>query len=1222
MASPIHSCGFMVLHSNQLEGLRELAVEFIHNNPLPVLAPEVLLVQSNGMKHWLEMALAKDLGICAATQVELPSRKLWQIYRAVLGPNMVPAHMPLDKSPLVWRIMRRLPDLLDKPNFAPLKNYLGDHATNDRRAYQLAAQLADVLDGYQNYRSDWLNDWASGKDQLRISSGIHSDSTSALPLPSTQSWQPELWRDLLDDLSQDTKLARSVGSVTEEQAILINGGHSHTTAYSSRSEVHEAFLQAIDKLEPTQRPPGVPQRLMVFGVTSLPMQTVEALHALGRICQVLMLVQNPCQHFWGHIVESKVPLAKLARQRQSHKDGLPVPQANGSLSEADQYTLHTETNPLLAAWGKHGRDYLHLLDTFDDAERYASQFTRIDVFVDPVETAIGAQRSASQLEHLQSALLNLEPIPAQPTEVVMQDHSIAMVQTHSAQREVEVLHDRILAWLDAEAETDEAKRLKPSDIMVMVPDMENFAPHIYAVFGRFASQDPRHVPYSVADTTPRTEPIVQALDMLLQLPQLRITRVEWQSLFEVDAVRARFGLEETDVAQLDTWLEGAGVRWGLDTQHRKTWGITPELVGANQNSWLFGLERLLLGYATGVTDDVVNPWQETLPQSGIGGLDARMVDGLLQWLRHVQIALSTLRQEHTPSQWVNVLRQITDMFFKPSNDNDERLIERVMAPLETWLTECKLARLDTSLPLVVVREHWMAQLQQATMQRRFFGGGVQFATLMPMRSIPFKVVCLLGMNDGDYPRSQTPRDFDLMSEAAQLDTVQSLWRAGDRSRREDDRYLFLEALLSAREKLYISWQGRRSTDHEVKPPSVLVAQLIDYLNAVWKRGDALAFDKENQLQPLQAFSPKYFTKDSGVSTYAKDWQSALLSKEKNKASLASSNANKSDLLQALTLQNLQRLLKQPVDVFVRDRLRLQLDVPDEASAQEEPFALNHLEKYLLTQTITKASDPEHALQRLRLSGELAIAGFGQAQESLLLKQREELLARFNSIVKDWPDTLATKTKNWAFDSHLLSAEWANGQHIWRTKPEATEWLQIEMRAGSVLEGKEKNQHPRAETLTTLWLHHLVACASGTPTTSIQIGLNGVVQFDALPQDEGTQYLYDLMTLYAQAWQQPLSLSRKSACKYISALSFANSTKTESPDQLHITAISEARKVFEDSHHRPGEFSESTSLQRVFSGFGDIEADLPMWAQRFYGAMIQRARLVAMDTTVVVEESAL
>lgn len=1214
--------GFMVLHSNQLEGLRELAVDFIRNNPLPVLAPEVLLVQSNGMKHWLEMALAKDLGICAATQVELPSRKLWQIYRAVLGPHMVPSQMPVDKSPLVWRIMRRLPDLLDKPNFAPLKNYLGDHATNDRRAYQLAAQLADVLDGYQNYRSDWLKDWASGKDQLRSGSGIHSDSISAESLPATQSWQPELWRDLLDDLSQDTNFASSADPTTGEQVIISNAVHSHTTAFRSRSEVHEAFLQAIGTLEPYQRPAGVPQRLMVFGVTSLPMQTVEALFALGRVSQVLMLVQNPCQHFWGHIVESKVPLAKLARQRQAHKDGLPVPQANGSLSEADQYTLHTDTNPFLAAWGKHGRDYLHLLDTFDDVDRYASQFTRVDVFVDPVDTAKEAQRAPSQLEHLQSALLNLEPIPKEPLEVSPHDHSIAIVQTHSAQREVEVLHDRILAWLDEEAEFDEAKRLKPSDIMVMVPDMETFAPHIHAVFGRFANQDPRHLPYSVADTTPRTEPIVQALDMLLQLPQLRITRVEWQSLFEVDAVRARFGVDAADIAQLDTWLEDAGVRWGLDTQHRKTWGIAPELVGANQNSWLFGLERLLLGYATGVTSEIANPWRNTLPEAGVGGLDTRMVEGLLQWLRHIQIALSKLRQEHTPSEWVNVLRQLMDMFFKPSNDNDERLIERVMAPLETWLTECQLARLDTPLPLVVVREHWMAQLQQPTMQRRFFGGGVQFATLMPMRSIPFKVVCLLGMNDGDYPRSQTPRDFDLMSEVAQLDTPQSLWRAGDRSRREDDRYLFLEALLSAREKLYISWQGRRSTDHEVKPPSVLVAQLIDYLNAVWKRGETLAFDKENQLQPLQAFSPKYFTQKSEFATYAKDWQSALAFGDKTGSDDASHVNQPSDMAHELTLQHLQRLLKQPVEVFIRDRLRLQLDVPNEASAQEEPFALNHLEKYLLTQSITKTSDLTQALERLRLSGELAIAGFRQAQESLLLNQREELLDRCNEFVKDWPNTLAVQAKNWIFGSHSLNAEWANGQHIWRTNSDGSAWLQVEMRPGSILEGKEKNKQARAETLTTLWLNHLVACASGTPTTSVQIGLNGAVQLDALPQKDAHNYLHDLILLYAEAWQQPLPVSSKSACKYLSTLSAPNKSKNENPDQLHTAALIAARQAFEGGHKQVGEFTKSASLQRIFKNFSDIEADLPHWAQRLYGAMVQQAKLVMTASTAMDEESAL
>ncbi|MBU6224310.1 MAG: exodeoxyribonuclease V subunit gamma [Burkholderiales bacterium] len=1193
--------GFMVLHSNQLEGLRDLAVEFIRNNPLPVLAPEVLLVQSNGMKHWLEMALAKDLGICAATQVELPSRKLWQIYRAVLGAHRVPAQMPLDKSPLVWRIMRRLPELLVQPQFASLQKYLGDQATNDRRAYQLATQLADVLDGYQNYRSDWLEDWANGKNQLRTSSGGLTDLSSAVPLPDHQNWQPELWRDLLEDLSHDSALT--------------NG------AYRSRSEVHEAFLQTLHALEPSQLPAGVPQRLMVFGVTSLPMQTVEAFYALGRICQVLMLVQNPCQYFWGHIVESKVPLAKLTRQRQAHKDGLPVPRATGQLSEADQYTLHTDTNPLLAAWGKHGRDYLHLLDTFDDVEKYAAQFTRVDVFVDPVDTAKSAQRIPSQLEHLQSALLNLEAIPLEPLQVHLQDTSIVMVQTHSAQREVEVLHDRILAWLDEAAELDGEKILKPSDIMVMVPDMENFAPHIHAVFGRFANQDPRHLPYSVADTTPRTEPLLQALDMLLQLPQLRITRVEWQSLFEVDAVRARFGLDTADVAQIDTWLESAGVRWGLDTQHRETWGIAPELVGAKQNSWLFGLERLLLGYATGGEGDMAQPWQDTLPQAGVGGLDAHTMQGLMQWLRHIQRSLVLLRQEHTPVAWVHALRQLVDMFFQSSSDNDERLIERVMAPLENWLVECQLAKLETPLPLVVVREYWMAQLQQPAMQRRFFGAGVHFATLMPMRSIPFKIVCLLGMNDGDYPRSQTPRDFDLMAEAAQPGATQSLWRAGDRSRREDDRYLFLEALLSARQKLYISWQGRRTTDHEVRPPSVVVAQLIDYLNAVWKRGDALAFDKQDQLQPLQAFSPKYFTQSSGFTTYAKDWQNAVLPQSKAPSHNANLRSQRHTLAHTLTLQQLERLLKQPADVFIRDRLGLQLEVPDQASAQEEPFALNQLEKYLLTQTITKTDDPQLALARLRLSGELAIAGFGQAQEQVLLEQREELLSRLTEITKDWPTVLAVQGKDWTFEPYTLHAEWANGQgqHLWRANSNASAWLQIEMRAGSVLEGKESNKQARAEILTSLWLHHIVACASGTPTTSVQIGLNGVAQFNPIAPKQATQYLHELVLLYVQAWQQALPVARKSACKYLVTLNATNPIKNESPDQLHRAAINAAMQAFAGGHQRMGEFLESTSLQRVFKNFSDIEMELPTWSQRLYGAMVQHAQLVAIDATRLDEE---
>ncbi|MEY2678728.1 MAG: hypothetical protein RLZ00_1420, partial [Pseudomonadota bacterium] len=814
----------------------------------------------------------------------------------------------------------------------------------------------------------------------------------------------------------------------------------------------------------------------------------------------------------------------------------------------------------------------------------------------------------TMLEHLQSSLLNLEPIPDSPRDVPADDTSMVFVQTHSAQREVEVLHDRLLAWLDAD------ESLKPSDIMVMVPDMANFAPHIHAVFGRFSSNELRHIPYTVADTTPRTEPLVQALDTLLQLPQLRVTRVEWQSLFEVAAVRERFGLEVHDVAQLDTWLADAGVRWGLDAPHRKPWGIAPDMADANQNSWLFGIERLLLGYATGACDELATPWANTLPHAGVGGLDAHVIDGLLQWLRHTQIALLKLRQDHTPTEWVAVLRQLVALFFKPSDEADERLIERVMAPLETWLAECQLARLDSPLPLVVVREHWMAQLQQPAMQRRFFGGGVQFATLMPMRSIPFKCVCLLGMNDGDYPRSQTPRDFDLMSDAAHAGSTQTHWRAGDRSRREDDRYLFLEALLSAREKLYVSWQGRRTTDHEVKPPSVLVAQLMDYLNAMWTQRN----DKGEPtlacvapLQPLQAFSPKYFTQDSGFATYADDWQRALSPSAAGQTS--SSKANGSSIAAPdaaiapteLTLQHLQRLLRQPVEVFLVDRLRLRLDDPEEAAEEEEPFSLDGLAKYKLNQRIAQAEDAQQAIDQLRLSGQLAMAGFGEAQQHLFTNDRQKLREQLNVLLPKWPKRLSVQSAHWQLGHTRLSAEWANGQTMWHTNGKAPDagqqWLQVALRPGAVTEGKKENQVARIDTLSQLWLHHLAACASGTPTTSVQIGFDAAIELKPIQAAQAQEHLQDLCDAYLEAWAKPLPVAAKTACAFVMGV-YGGSKDP----------MGKAQAAFEGGFGKSGEYTDSPALQRVFTSFEDVEDGLNPWATRLFEPMFKAAKVIHLN----------
>ena len=201
--------GLIVLHSNQLELLFELVLRVMQQHPLPPLQAEQVLVQSNGMKHWLELQLASPhgLGICAATRMDLPSTALWRMYRQVLGGQRVSEHMPLDKDALCWRLLRLFSHGLEDPVYAPLKNYLSPHpsdkeppgaqASPARRAYQLALQVADVFDGYQNHRADWLQDWARGEDQIR---GARNQVQA---LPEAQRWQPALWRCLLQDVGLD-----------------------------------------------------------------------------------------------------------------------------------------------------------------------------------------------------------------------------------------------------------------------------------------------------------------------------------------------------------------------------------------------------------------------------------------------------------------------------------------------------------------------------------------------------------------------------------------------------------------------------------------------------------------------------------------------------------------------------------------------------------------------------------------------------------------------------------------------------------------------------------------------------------------------------------------------------------------------------------------------------------------------------------------------------------
>ena len=1171
--------GFIVLHSNQLEVLFELVLRVMQEHPLPPLQAEQVLVQSNGMKHWLELQLAspQGLGICAATRMDLPSAALWKMYRQVLGAHRVSEHMPLDKDALCWRLLRLFSQGLDDPVYAPLKTYLSPHpadpqlpgalAAPARKAYQLAMQVADVLDGYQNHRADWLHDWALGLDQIRA--GHNQVQT----LPEAQQWQPALWRCLLQDVQQDVAL--------------VNGLQG--AGMQSRAQVHQAFMHAMT--DPPASAAGLPPRVVVFGISSLPLSTLEALAAVARVSQVVVAVTNPCQMYWADVRPQRAnvpwglsPSAQRFTAPRWHAlaaDAMLTDQP--STAEADTTLGPDNGHPLLAAWGQQVRDQLHLIDVFEEHPQ-----ARIEAFVDPAKPA-----PASQLHQLQSDILHLRQVTKDRHPLQLNDASIQWVQCHSAQREVEVLHDQVLAWLKRDPS------LAPRDIMVMVPDMAHFAPHIHAVFGRTAAGHALHLPYSVADQSVASHTWIQALDLLMQWPQWRLSLADWQALFEVEAIRQAFGLRSDDLATLTPWLQASGVRWGMDAKHRQQWGMAPDLADADHNTWTFGLRRLLLGYASGSdphSDPLGQAWGDTVPTPGVGGLDAALISRMLDWLQAMTDWGHTMGQDHTPAQWQAVLGALLKRFFKPSEESEDRFLDRLHAGLADWVGLCEQARLDTPVAAVVVRDHWLQNIATPGSHQRFLGEGVQFATLMPMRSVPFRVVALLGMNDGDYPRVRAPRDFDLMANPA--------WRRmGDRSRRDDDRYLFLEALLSARERLYISWQGWRTHDHQPLPPSVLVGQLRDHLKHTWNRETPIHH------MPLQAFSPRYFSPDSSLTTFDAHWAVATQALHGDTILGARPASQPAHVIpsasdSAPTAHALARwhgMLRQPLSVYYQDRLRIHFDTPEADLDSEEAFELNPLQRHqALTALLHSASA---AAPGLHASGMLPLAGFGTIAIDALQTQLDELRAHTRGLRTQHPLPWTTPTVDIDLgDLGQLSGDLDT--HEWWCDQQG-QVLHIEYSPSKLLRNTTAKEALRARMhkLTRCWLQHLVVCASAQSITSVVVGLDACATWNSLAPDEARRQLQDLAALYQQAWVQPMPLACQTAGEWLATL---NALEPDDPQALAL-AERNARSVFEDhigtGARWPGEHRLSPVLRRHWENFEQLRPHLPVWSARFYGPLL-------------------
>lgn len=898
-ALPQRDHGMIVLQGNRTEDLRDLTLGWLARKPLHPLERTVFLVQSNGIAQWLKTSVGEQQGqpgrgICMGIDVMLPARFQWQAYRSVIeaaeGEGQVPVTSPYDKTRLRWRLLALLPRALGDPLFAPLARYLQSD-DEQRKHYQLAERLADLFDQYQVYRADWLQAWEAGRDILSV------PGQREIPVPEEQRWQPALWR--------------MIGSTLGREL-----------ASTHRGAVHRRFLASAAALE--QRPASLPPRIVVFGISSLPQQVLEMLAALSGVSEVILCLLNPCQHYWGEIIETREALRQYHRQqrRRGQPENLHL---NPEL-------LHLHAHPLLAAWGKQGRDYLQLLAEHDatDVQAMAALQQPVDVFQAP--------DTGHLLGQLQDDILELRPLletrETWPAVAPERDASIRFHNCHSPQRELEVLHDQLLAAFAEDA------ALQPRDIMVMVPDVNDYAPCIDAVFGQFSWEDARHVPYHVADQQQRhRQPMLVALETLVSLPNLRFRASEILDLLDVPPLRERFGLAESDLPTLQRWIGGANVRWGLDADQRSELDLPQH---DDLHSWQFGLSRMLMGYAVGEPAEAGEDWVDIVPYDEVAGLDAALVGPLYRLVLTLQELRQSLQQPQNAAAWGNTLRELLEKSFKPVAVVEQAVLEQINSALRAWQEEIEAAGVDGPLSLAVVRESWLGRIDEPRLSQSFTVGRVTFATLMPMRAIPFRHIYLLGMNDGAYPRRADLLDFDLMSQ-------RNHYRAGDRSRRDDDRYLFLEALLSARERLTISWCGRSVKDNSEQPPSVLVGQLRDHLGKGWRLERQPAHAAEDLLlaltteHPLQPFGAAYFQEGSALFTYASEWQGVRSASDLQDSAPETLPSWLPDA--PVTLTPLANFLRDPVTALFQQRLSTYLRNEDALAQDNEPFAFDRLEEW-------------------------------------------------------------------------------------------------------------------------------------------------------------------------------------------------------------------------------------------------------------------------------------
>ncbi|CAL1329023.1 exodeoxyribonuclease V subunit gamma [Candidatus Providencia siddallii] len=867
-----------------------------------------------------------------------------------------------------------------------------------------------------------------------------------------QSWQKKLWRELF--VYRKTLEKKTQHLLT----------------------IHKIFIKFLSA--PNYLKNFFPKRIFIYGISSLPPIYIQILNIISKYTDIYLMFKNPCKHF----LKYNKYLLCLDITKQQKK---PI-----NINKKEK-----KINPLLVSWGKLGNDFLKLITNIKNSKKFfiftdTNRLTLLENIKQDILDSKNNIQLGKTIEKYKTSknkrLINLL------------DNTITFNSCYNIKKEIENLYEKLLEFFEKD------NTLTPKDILVKVSNIEVYTPYIYAIFSKDKSEN--YIPFSILNKKPlKSNPIIQAFISLLNLPKVRFFKDQIFDLLDISAISKKFDINENELDILNNWINKYEIKFGLDNNNFKDLNL-PII---NQNTWEFGLKKILSKYS--INKDFKS-LDNIFSYDKYNNTKLKLINKLFFFIETLKKWRILLKKKYSLKKWKNIYKELINDFFI-INDNTEIILTLLKNQLYKIINTATTSGHTKHIKSLLIRDELLISINEKKENYNFFTGSVTFCTFTQMKSIPFKIICLLGMNDNVFPRNITQENFDLKKNKIIL---------GDKKTDYEDKYLFLETLISTTKIFYLSYIGI-SINNEPRNPSILIEELLNYICQNFRIigtenlnvDDSYKILKKHLITKhnnIQFKKENFFNKTKNQNYINKSLKKTIITKSKNKQNSFLIKKNK--IITKINIEELLNFYNNPIKFFFQKKLNVYFSEEKE-SFDSEPFYFNKLQLHNLYKKILdfsiKNKNIKSIYDKLKIEGKLPINNFDKILWKESIKNTSHLIKKIKEHnEKPFDYYIKCKIKNININGSL--------KNIYKT---------------GIL--RYQPNYINANNFIRLWIEHLFFNfkISEKETTILDIN-NNYYKFPSIEKKKNLNYLELLIMGYLKGQNSPLLLLNNSCWNWLSA----------------------------------------------------------------------------------------